>query len=111
MIRRLLLALGMVAACEISHAEEAAPLWSLQPIKAQDEPAVQQTDWPRARADSFILSALEAQGLAPSRDAAPATLLRRLFFDLSGLPPSLEDISSFEKEWAQNQEAALRTVV
>jgi hypothetical protein len=53
------------------------------------------TEWPRRSLDHFVLARLEEHGLAPSPDASPGVLLRRLHFDLVGLPPSLDDLSRF----------------
>jgi hypothetical protein len=52
-------------------------------------------NWVRSDIDRFILSKLEASGLQPSQDAAKATLLRRVYFDLIGLPPSPAQMKSF----------------
>lgn len=62
--------------------------WSLQPPKSHPLPLVKKKDWPTHKLDHFILAKLEAAGLLPNADAEPATLLRRLHFDLVGLPPS-----------------------
>ena len=51
--------------------------------------------WPRSDIDRFILAKLEAAEIAPVRDAGPRTLLRRVYFDLIGLPPSPEEADAF----------------
>ena len=56
-------------------------------------PPVKDSSWVKNPIDNFILSKLEGQGLKPSPPADPATLLRRLSLDLTGLPPTLEEIS------------------
>jgi hypothetical protein len=56
---------------------------------------VQDTQWARFDMDRFILARLESAGLAPAPDAEPAMLLRRLYFDLIGLPPAPDDIDRF----------------
>ena len=56
------------------------------------------TDWAKRELDHFILAKLETNGLAPSPDAESATLLRRLHFDLVGLPPSPDVIAAFQKK-------------
>src|SRR6185436_16710270 len=95
---------GWQAAC----AENAEPpLWSLQAVAKPALPAVRQKDWPLARADHFILAELEKKGLAPNADADAPTMLRRLNFDLIGLPPSLAEIAAFEKEWKQSPRDAI----
>ena len=61
-------------------------------------PPVPETDdagWVRNEIDSFVLARLEASGLSPSSEAAPAVLLRRLFLDLTGLPPTPEEYAAF----------------
>ena len=61
--------------------------WSFQPPKAIEPPAVKNTAWPANAIDRFILAKLEENGLKPAPDAEAATLLRRLSFDLTGVPP------------------------
>lgn len=60
--------------------------WAFQPVKKTIPPAVRQETWVRNDIDRFILSRLEAEGIAPSPEADPATLARRLALDLTGLP-------------------------
>ncbi len=100
-------AVAAVAITSAACAEEAAPLWSLRTVANPPLPAVQQADWPLARADHFILAELEKNGLHPSADADAFTLLRRLSFDLVGLPPSLVEIAEFEKAWTRDPQAAI----
>ena len=56
---------------------------------------MKQKNWPRNDIDHFILARLESEGLTPSPEADKATLLRRLSFDLTGLPPSLKELNTF----------------
>lgn len=72
-----------------------ADWWCLQPVRRPALPSVLRTNWPTNPVDQFILAKLEAQGLAPSPEADPRTLVRRLYFDLVGLPPTPEDIERF----------------
>lgn len=58
-------------------------------------PAVKRADWPRNPLDAFILAAIEKQGLSPSAEADPQDLLRRLSFDLIGLPPTPDEMRAF----------------
>ncbi|MBK8040248.1 MAG: PSD1 domain-containing protein [Verrucomicrobiaceae bacterium] len=68
------------------------PLWSLKAISDPKPPQVQNTAWPRQSLDAFILAKIEQNGLQPAPDAETAVLLRRLSFDLIGLPPSSFEI-------------------
>jgi hypothetical protein len=69
--------------------------WAFQKPVAHEPPTPKDSTWARRDLDRFILAKLEAAGLAPSADAEPATLLRRLHFDLVGLPPSSEALARF----------------
>ncbi|HEX6961451.1 MAG TPA: c-type cytochrome domain-containing protein, partial [Lacipirellula sp.] len=61
--------------------------WSLKKPQKPAAPPVEERSWPRTVIDSFVLARLEDEGLHPSPEADPRTLLRRLSFDLTGLPP------------------------
>ncbi len=80
----------------------AEALWSFQPLAVPTPetrlPQVKDTAWPRDPVDHHILGALEQAGLTPVPDAPPEPLVRRLFFDLTGLPPSAEEITAFNPE-------------
>ena len=69
--------------------------WSWQLLTNPAVPSVSHVDWPRGEIDRFVLAQLEQQGLTPVSDADRASLLRRITFDLTGLPPSPEDIRAF----------------
>jgi hypothetical protein len=69
--------------------------WSFQPVRRPLPPAVKDTSWPRTAIDGYLLARLEAQGLAPAPDADRRTLLRRVTYDLIGLPPTPEEIEDF----------------
>jgi len=69
--------------------------WSLQPISQSSLPTVQQSGWVRNDIDRFILAKLETAGLSPAPQANPRTLIRRLSYDLTGLPPSAADVLEF----------------
>src|SRR6185295_4423665 len=61
-------------------------------------PAVKRADWGKNAVDAFILAGIEAQGLAPSPEARRSELLRRLSFDLTGLPPTPDEVRGFEED-------------
>jgi hypothetical protein len=78
--------------------EEGAPWeehWSLRPPREERPPEVSRSDWPRNPIDRFVLARLEEEGLAPSPQADPTTLIRRATQDLTGLPPTPEEIDAF----------------
>jgi hypothetical protein len=78
-----------------SDIEAARGHWAFQPVKDWPPPAVSNGDWPASDVDRYLLARLEEEGLAPSPDADRHTWLRRVFLDLTGLPPSEEEIASF----------------
>jgi hypothetical protein len=69
--------------------------WAFQPPKHATPPPVKDTAWVRNPIDSFILARLERENLKPSPEADRYTLLRRVSLDLTGLPPTLEEIRDF----------------
>lgn len=69
--------------------------WSFQPISRPKDPVVKDARRIRTPVDAFLLAALEAKGLRFSPEADCATLIRRLSFDLTGLPPTLEEMNRF----------------
>jgi mono/diheme cytochrome c family protein len=75
--------------------DDARRFWSFQPLQAATPPPVKQTDWPRTPIDPFILSKLEAAGLAPNLPADKRTLIRRAYFDLIGMPPTPDEVQAF----------------
>ncbi|MFO0846824.1 MAG: DUF1549 domain-containing protein, partial [Gemmataceae bacterium] len=69
--------------------------WSFRPVARPEPPAVKGAAWPATPIDRFVLARLEAKGLTPSRPADRRTLIRRLAFDLTGLPPSPDEVDAF----------------
>jgi len=69
--------------------------WSFQPVRPQTPPAVKNQTWVRNPIDPFVLAKLESAGLNPAPEADKLTLLRRATFDLTGLPPTAEEIRGF----------------
>lgn len=69
--------------------------WSFQPLQQSPLPDVKSPQWPRTRTDRYILARLEAVGITPAAEADRRTLLRRLTFDLTGLPPSMDEVEEF----------------
>lgn len=75
--------------------EEGRAFWSYKPVTHPTPPAVNHPEWVQQPVDSFIVARLETAGLAPAPKADKRTLLRRVSFDLTGLPPSLEETGAF----------------
>ena len=73
----------------------ARKFWAFQPIRHSTPPAVKNRSWARSPIDAFVLAQLEAKSLIPAPSADKATLLRRVTFDLTGLPPTPEEIAAF----------------
>ena len=69
--------------------------WAFLPAQRPPVPAVKRGDWPRSDLDRFVLARLEAEGLEPAPEADRATWLRRVSFDLTGLPPTPEEVAAF----------------
>jgi len=69
--------------------------WAFKPIQDSPAPTVKNAAWPRTEVDRFVLAELEKKGLAPVGDAEPAALLRRVHLDLTGLPPTAEQVTAF----------------
>ncbi|MFT5524459.1 MAG: mono/diheme cytochrome c family protein, partial [Pirellulaceae bacterium] len=78
--------------------EEARRFWAFQSPTMHDAPSVQDGNWPNNDIDYFILAELEKQQLKPVRSASKRELIRRATFDLTGLPPKIEEVDAFEKD-------------
>ena len=69
--------------------------WSFRRLQRPQVPEVRDRNWPRNPIDRFLLSRMEPAGLVPLPTADPGTLIRRVTFDLTGLPPSAEEIAAY----------------
>ncbi len=74
--------------------EQGRRFWAFQAPRRPSAPLVRDQAWPRSDIDRFLLAQLEARGLHPVTDAEPHALLRRLYLDLIGLPPTPEDVEA-----------------
>ncbi len=90
-----------------SIAARATQHWAFLPPKPQSPPTVVQRDWPHRPMDYFVLAKLEAQGLEPSPAADRAALARRLYVDLTGLPPTFDQLQEFLADQRQDAYAQL----
>jgi len=69
--------------------------WAFIPPRPSELPEVRQADWVRTPVDRFVLDRLEADGLRPNDEADKTALLRRITFDLTGLPPTIPEVDAF----------------
>jgi hypothetical protein len=79
----------------VTFTPEQKSFWAFQPVRNPPAPSVKNSDWVRNAVDQFVLSRLEEKGLKPAPPADKATLLRRATFDLTGLPPTPEQLQAF----------------
>ncbi len=75
--------------------EKAKGFWSFQPLKKPAVPAVKDTAWVANPVDAFVLAKLETAGLKPAPPADKVALIRRVYYDLTGLPPTPAEIDAF----------------
>jgi len=79
----------------IEQGAEWKPHWAFIPLQAVPVPDVRRREWPRNEIDRFVLARLESEGIEPAPQAARPRLIRRVTFDLTGLPPTLDEIDRF----------------
>lgn len=80
---------------QVAKKARAEDHWAFRPVRAPSLPAVSAANWPAGEIDRFILAKLESKNLTPSEPADRRTLMRRVTFDLTGLPPSAGDLEAF----------------
>ena len=85
--------------------------WSFQPILSPALPPAQDSSWPQTGIDHFILAGHRRHALSPVADASGTTLLRRIYFDLIGLPPSPAQILAFLDAFRTNRVEAIASVI
>ena len=94
--------LSVFAACcflgDVIADEQAVPHWAFQPVRRPELPRVQDTEWGTGAIDRFVLARLEAAGLEPSRRVDRVALIRRATFDLTGLPPTPDEVADFARD-------------
>ncbi len=89
---------GKEESAKPAEAEDPREHWAFQPVKPVTAPAVQDSGWVKNPVDAFILFALEAKAWKPAPPASRAEWIRRVTFDLTGLPPSPVEIDAFEHD-------------
>ena len=110
--------LALAVSARAIDEEKAAHWWSIQPISTQQgwvggSTLLSEADqkWVRNEIDRFVLAKLKEKGLSPAPEASPEVLCRRLFFDLTGLPPAPERVDAFLKAHRADPEAAYSALV
>jgi len=81
--------------------------WAFQPPRSRPVPAVRDRAWVKNPIDAFVLAKLEAKGWKPAPRASDADLLRRIYLDITGLPPTIEEQDKFRGDW----DALIRTLL
>ncbi len=102
-----MLAMASTAPLRAAPPADASRHWAFQPPRPVVPPAVANAAWAQTPIDRFILARLESAGITPAPPADPRTLLRRLSFDLTGLPPSAADVDAFAADLAVDRAAAV----
>ncbi len=80
--------------------EQGRKWWAFQPLQERVPAKTSQPEWPRRKIDHFVLAQLDANRLTPSPEADRRTLIRRAYFDLTGLPPTYEQAEAFVNDAA-----------
>jgi hypothetical protein len=88
------------AANPATDPRQARGYWAFQPVKAPAIPRVKDERWAANSIDRFVLAKLEAQQLVPAQPAAKSDLVRRVYFDVTGLPPSPDEVEAFVNDRA-----------
>ena len=113
-VARSLLTLVLVCPLNVSLADNVEPAteapitdedrehWAFRPLLRPELPAVKQGAWARNEVDRFILAKLDKRELAPALEADRVTLIRRLSFDLTGLPPAPAEVDAFVSDESEN---------
>jgi hypothetical protein len=92
----------------IAKERAASDHWAFTPPQRHEAPAVRDAQWPSRPHDTFVLQRIEEAQLEPNPVADPRTLLRRLSFDLTGLPPNPDEVTAFDKAFRENPDTSLK---
>ncbi len=102
---------GKPPAAARSRVEAGKRFWAFQPPRVHAAPAVRNSAWPRTKIDPFLLARMEQAGLEPSPPADRRSWIRRVSFDLIGLPPTPEEVEAFVRDSDTKPLAACAKVV
>jgi len=84
--------------------DEGRAHWAFQPLSDTKPPAVKNTAWPKNDLDRFVMAAFEKNGGSPAPEVDPATLIRRVTLDLTGLLPTPDEITAFESDMSDSSD-------
>lgn len=98
-----------ISKVDVERARES--FWAYRKPTKPQPPAIDDAAWPRTDIDRFVLAKLEQAELQPASDAEAYKVLRRLCFDLIGLPPTPEQVDDFTKQWKTDPDQAIEFVV
>jgi hypothetical protein len=111
----LLALLPFLAGADTKPPPDAHRHWAFHPPRAVTPPTVKDSRWSRTDVDRFILARLEAAGLKPAARAEPRTVIRRMSFDLTGLPPTPAEVDQFAsgaaKDWNNTVEQLIERLL
>ncbi len=91
--------------------EQGRKHWAFQPVKMPKRPAIKKSSWPRSDVDFFTLARMEKARVAPAPDAPARTLIRRMTFDLTGLPPTPEEVETFVRDLTRHRPSAITNLI
>ncbi len=91
--------------------EEQRNYWAYQTLRATDAPKVDDSAWSKNPVDSFVFAKLDEAGLEPNGPASGGQLVRRIFYDLIGLPPTRQEVDQFEKAFTADADQAVASLV
>jgi len=95
----------------IESGAEYEGFWAFEPAVLPDLPTVQDRAWGRQPIDTYVLRKLESMDRSPAPEADPRTLIRRVTFDLTGLPPTRAEIARFLRHYRQSSDAAWEQLI
>ena len=101
----------MVEVVKADDFEKAREYWSFRPVQKPKLPVIANPQWPRRDLDHFVAARLSRQDMSPAGDAEPRRLVRRLYFDLVGLPPSPEEMDRWSRRLRSNRQEGLTALV
>jgi len=105
------LLLTVPATLRSNGAEATKRPWPYTAVSEPGVPAVRDGSWPKNPIDRFVLAAMEREGLTPVEAAEPRVLIRRIYFDLLGLPPAPDRVAAFEEAAKADLDAAIESLV